>query len=306
MPTKEAPTMAISGSTKLAGVIGHPLSHSLSPAMHNAVYAELGLDWVYLPLHVRDEIGLRRLVAAIESLPFVGFNVTMPYKQAVLELCDEVAMAAEIAGAVNTVHVVEGRLVGYNTDGRGLVEALESEAGFAPKDKEVVIVGAGGAAAAAFVGLTLAHVARITVVNRNPQRAEELLDRMSAHLGSGAGWVLPAAAEEAVRSADLIVNATPAGMRPDDSSPVPVAWIGPGQTVFDMVYGTATPTALVRGAREVGAQVCDGLGMLVAQGATAVDIWNDSKQTRTPREVMRAAAEHELAARRAVGGQTEE
>ena len=104
---------AINGRTRLAGVIGWPLDHTLSPAMHNAVYEELHLDWVYVPLAVADEVGLRRLLAAVRELPFVGLNVTMPYKTAVLELCDEVATAASMAGAVNTIQVApDGRLIG--------------------------------------------------------------------------------------------------------------------------------------------------------------------------------------------------
>lgn len=285
----------ISGTTRLAGVIGHPLAHSLSPAMHNAVYEELGLDWVYVPLHAKDEIGLRRVVAAIQSLPFVGFNVTMPFKQAVVELCDEVAMAASMAGAVNTVHCVDGRLVGYNTDGRGLLEALKDEAGFEPAGKDVVICGAGGAAGAALVGLMLAQAASITIVNRNIDGAEELLDRVRPHMNAvRVGAVSAMAAEETVRAADLVVNATPVGMRPEDDSPIPVQWVGPGQVVYDMIYGR--PTALVRGARGQGALALDGLGMLVAQGATAVDIWNESKQIRASRATMRAAAEAQLSA----------
>lgn len=286
----------ICGTTRLAGVIGHPLAHSLSPAMHNAVYEELGLDWAYVPLHVADEIGLRRVVAAIQSLPFVGFNVTMPFKQAVLELCDEVAMAASMAGAVNTVHCVDGRLVGYNTDGRGLLEALKDDAGFEPAGKDVVICGAGGAAGAALVGLMLAQAASITIVNRNIDGAEELLDRVRPHMNAVRVEAVSAmAAEETVRAADLVINATPVGMRPEDDSPIPVQWVGPGQVVYDMIYGRST--ALVRGARSQGALALDGLGMLVAQGATAVDIWNESKQVRASRATMRAAAEAQLSAR---------
>ena len=165
----------IDGSTRLAGVIGTPLAHSLSPAMHNAAYEQLGLDWVYVPLEVRDEVGLRRLVAAIRSLDFVGFNVTMPFKRDVLDLCDEVATAAQMAGAVNTVHCLDGRLVGYNTDGRGLLESLELEAGFAPADTEVVVLGTGGAAGAAVVALILARAARVTIASRDVARAETLI-----------------------------------------------------------------------------------------------------------------------------------
>lgn len=290
----------ISGRTRLAGLIGHPLAHSLSPAMHNAVYQALGLDWVYLPFDISDDVGLRRLVAAIRSMDFVGFNVTMPFKQSVVELCDEVAMAASMAGAVNAIHCTDGRLVGYNTDGRGLLEALQLEAQFVPADKDVVIYGAGGAAGATIVALILAKAASVTVINRDMDRGEELIDRMSPHLGAVRGSALsPMAAEEAVRAADLIVNATPVGMKAEDGSPIPVEWLGPGQVVYDMVYGTLEPTTLVAGARAKGAVALDGLGMLVCQGATAVDIWNDSKQTRTPRDVMRAAAEKALAQRRA-------
>ncbi len=107
--------MMIDGRTRPAGVVGWPIGHTLSPAMHNAAYEELGLNWVYLPLAVPDQGALLRFADAARALPFVGFNVTMPYKQAILELCDEVAMLAQMAGAVNTVHCSEGRLIGYNT-----------------------------------------------------------------------------------------------------------------------------------------------------------------------------------------------
>jgi shikimate dehydrogenase len=294
---------SISGTTRLAGVIGNPLTHTLSPAMHNAVYEHLGLDWVYIPLEVRDEIGLRRLAAVSCSLPLVGFNVTMPYKRAALELCDEVAMAAQMAGAVNTIHCKDGKLVGYNTDGRGLLEALEMEAGFTPAGTHAVIVGAGGAAGAAAVALILGKAARVTVVNRSIDSAEELVGRLSSHAGA---TVLEASGSEqesrvAFESANLIVNATSVGMHPDDASPVPGGIVGPGQVVYDMVYGTHEPTALLEQSRRAGAVALDGLGMLVCQGATSVDIWHTSAQTRTPRDVMRAAAEEALRRRRETG-----
>ena len=290
---------AIKGTTRLAGVIGWPLDHTLSPAMHNAVYDDLGLDWVYVPLAVSDEVGLRRVVAAVRSLPCVGFNVTMPYKAAILELCDEVATAASMAGAVNTVQVTaDGRLIGYNTDGRGLLESLATDASFDPAGKRTVLIGAGGAAAGAFVALILAKAGAITVVNRNLEHAEELLDRMEPRAGEiELEALLLENAEEAVKVADLVINATPVGMSPGQGSPVPTEWFGEGQAVLDMVYGTVAPTQLVVGARQAGAIALDGLGMLVAQGATAVDIWNADAQVRTPRDIMRRAAERELAMR---------
>lgn len=293
----------IDGSTRLAGVIGRPLRHTLSPAMHNAVYQACHLNWIYVPFELDGEVGLRRFMALAPSLPLVGFNVTMPFKQAVLELCDEVAMAASMAGAVNTVHVVDGRLVGYNTDGRGLLESLQEEAGFVPAGKNIVLIGAGGAAGAAFVAFLLARAASVTIVNRDIDRAEALVDRMSAHLGAmQARAVGMQMAEEYVRAADLVVNATAVGMQPQDPSPVPLEWLNSSQLVYDMVYGTNAETSLVTGARQAGITALDGLGMLICQGATAVDIWNDSKQTRTPRQIMRQAAEQALASRRVTAG----
>jgi shikimate dehydrogenase len=285
----------INGSTMLAGVIGWPLDHSLSPVMHNAVYEELGLNWVYVPLAVADEVGLRRLVAAIRSLPFAGFNVTMPYKAALLDLCDEVATAARMAGAVNTVHCTDGRLIGYNTDGRGMLESLERYAGFDPAGKRVVILGAGGAAGGAFVSLVLGRAASITLVNRDVARAEELVERMGSRSADVEVEALGfSQAEQAVHSADLVINATSLGMRPGDPCPIPAEWLTPSQVVLDMVYGTSEPTALVTCSEALGAKTLDGLGMLVCQGATAIDIWNAGSQVHTPRTVMLEAARSEI------------
>jgi shikimate dehydrogenase len=290
-------SLSIDGTTKLAGIIGSPLDHTLSPAMHNAVYEQLGLNWVYVPLPVTDSRDLPAVVAALRVLPFVGFNVTMPYKQDVLELCDEVAETARMAGAVNTVHVRDGRLIGYNTDGRGLLEALAEEAGVDPEGLRVTILGAGGAASGAFVAFVVARAARILVVNRTVERAEELIGRASGHLRGTVAEAVPwERAEEAVHAADLVVNCTSLGMDPNDQSPVPSEWLEERQVVYDMVYCEGE-TPLMRASREAGALAFDGLGMLVRQGATAVDIWNESAQVRTPRDVMRAAAEAELAAR---------
>lgn len=284
----------INGKTMLAGVVGHPLTHTLSPAMHNAAYDATGLDWAYVPLHVSDEMGLYRLTAAIRSMRFVGFNVTMPYKQAMIELCDEVSTAASMAGAVNTVHIHDGRLIGYNTDGRGLLESLETDAGFRPEGANVVVLGAGGAAGAAVVGLMLAKIGRLTVVNRDKDKADALVERVSPHACMvDVHTSTPAYAEEDIRSADLIINATALGMMPADPSPVDASWLGPGQIVYDMVY--SRETALVTEARQRGAKAMGGLGMLVAQGAIALEIWADNRRIHAPRDVMRAAAESALA-----------
>ncbi len=295
--------MIIDGRTRPAGVVGWPIEHTLSPAMHNAAYEELGLNWVYLPFAVPDQGALVRFADAARAVSFVGFNVTMPYKRAILELCDEVAMLAQMAGAVNTVHCSEGRLIGYNTDSRGLLESLSDEAGFSLEGRRIVLLGAGGAAGAAVAAFVLGKAAHLTIVNRDVEHAEGLKERVSRYLrGMEVDTTSPGdGAEEAIHSADLVVNATPLGMKPDDESPVPVEWLRAGLTVYDMVY-SARPTALLRGAEAAGADALGGLGMLVAQGALAIDIWSENAQSRAPRATMRAAAEAAMRRSAAEGG----
>jgi len=285
--------VTINGRTRPTAVIGWPIAQSLSPVMHNAAYEALGLNWACLPMGVPDQRALLAFTEAARRLPFVGFNVTMPYKQAMLELCDETASLAQLAGAVNTVHCVDGRLIGYNTDGRGLLESLESDAGFDPAGRSVVILGAGGAAGAALTALILGRSSSITVVNRTVERAETLLDRVRNNLRNTVAAALPLdlSAATSIREADLIINATPAGMSASDPSPFPAEWLHEGQVVLDMVYQRAE-TALLRDASLAGARPVNGLGMLVAQGALAIDIWmgDGGGDARAPRDVMRAAA----------------
>ncbi|MHB8050566.1 MAG: shikimate dehydrogenase [Coriobacteriia bacterium] len=285
--------MIINGRTRPTAVIGWPVAQSLSPVMHNAAYEALGLNWACLPLGVPDQHALLAFTEAARRLPFVGFNVTMPYKQAMLELCDETATLAQLAGAVNTVHCVDGRLIGYNTDGRGLLESLENDASVNPAGRSVVILGAGGAAGAALTAFILGRASSITIVNRTAERAEELLARVHNNLRNTAASAMPLdlSAAPAIRDADLIVNATPTGMSASDPSPIPMEWLHEGQVVLDMVY-QRPETALLRAATLAGARPVSGLGMLVAQGALAIDIWmgEGSGEGRAPRDVMRAAA----------------
>jgi shikimate dehydrogenase len=287
----------IDGATKLAGLIGWPLDHTLSPAMHNAAYEALGLDWVYVPLAIRDGADLTKVVAAIRALPFVGFNVTMPYKRLMLNVCDEVASQAQLAGAVNTVQVRDGRLIGYNTDGRGFLECLEREADLVPEGRRAVILGAGGAAGAALVALVLARAAHVVVAARRIEQAEFLVERVSGHARGTEILAVETNQDlrDLVETADLVVNATPLGMSEGDESPVDPSWLQPGQVVSDMIY-SPTETRLMRDALARGARPVGGLGMLVAQGAMSIEIWGDAEGTQAPRDVMRAAAEAEMAA----------
>lgn len=286
---------SIDGRTRLAGLIGWPVEHTLSPAIHNAAYDHLGLNWVYVPLPVREGQDLVRVLAALRALPFVGFNVTMPYKRVMLSLCDEVAAAAQLAGSVNTVHRADGKLIGYNTDGRGLTESLKLEAGFEAQGRKAVIIGTGGAAGAAFVGLLLEHIGHVTIAGRDAEQAEYMIDNLGDRMRETTAEAveLGDGIRDAVEAADLIINATPLGMQPDDPLPVEEEWLHPGQIVADMVYRPVV-TPLMHAAQARGARAVGGLGMLIAQAAIAIEIWNSGAQAVAPREVMRSAAEAAL------------
>lgn len=285
--------MRIDGTTRITGVVGWPVAKSLTPAMHNAAYEALGLNWACLPFPLADQAALMAFAEAARRIPLAGFNVTMPHKQAVMALCDEVAVLARVSGAVNTVHCVDGGLLGYNTDGRGMLEWLAAEGEFDPAGRSVAVIGAGGSAAAAVAAFVVAGARSVAIVNRSRARADALVKMLVSHACDTAlvAHELDADAGDIVSAAELVLNTTPLGMNPDDPSPIPPHWLHSGHLVADIVYQSGT-TALMRDATTAGAPAIGGLGMLVAQGALAIDIWAaDEGVDRAPRDVMRAAAE---------------
>lgn len=273
-------SLNINGQTKLVGLIGYPVEHSLSPAMHNSAFAALSLNWRYVPLPVLPE-RLGEAVAGLRAMSFVGANVTVPHKEAVMSYLDEVTPEAQAIGAVNTIVVREGRSIGHNTDWRGFLTAL-SEDGFDPQGKRAVVLGAGGAARAVVYALAQAG-AQVTVLNRTPARAEDLVQDFSPLFPSSSLLptpLTPQALEERTAEAHLFVNTTPVGMWPEvDKSIWPEDLAFPGHlTVFDLVYNPRQ-TKLLRQARAAGAKAVGGLGMLVHQGAVAFELWTGEKAT---------------------------
>jgi shikimate dehydrogenase len=276
--------------TALAGVIGHPVEHSLSPALHNAALVDLGLDWAYVAFPVPAGHG-EAAVAAMVELGIRGLSVTMPYKAAAARACHRLSPVAERLGAVNTVTNLSGYLVGDSTDGPGFIDAL-ADKGWAPTGKRCLVLGAGGAARAVVLALAEAGASRVGVVARRPEQAEN-----AALLAGGAGAV---GSVESAEEAELVVNATPVGMtgfqgqRPGDLPfGLDPKMLGPGQLVVDLIYAPAT-TDLLAEARGRGAETCNGLGMLIHQAARQVRIWTG----RGPSvEVMSAAALRELGKR---------
>jgi shikimate dehydrogenase len=257
--------------------------------MHAAAFRARGLRWAYLALRVRSQ-DLQEAVAGLRALGFAGANVTIPHKVAVCELADHLDPSARRCGAANTlVFDPSGRVVAFNTDVAGFARALE-EHGVAAGGLDAVVLGAGGAARAACAALGQAGARRVAVVARRPPAAEALCARMQPEFRRTAFHALPFDAgplQTALREAELVVNATPVGMHPQEGeSPVPdPEWLRAGQVVFDMVYNPPR-TRLVRMAEEAGARVVGGLSMLVHQGAAAFELWTG---VEAPVEAMKQA-----------------
>jgi shikimate dehydrogenase len=262
----------ISGKTRLLALIGHPVTHSLSPAMHNAAFAEDGLDFVYVCLDV-DPGSLPAAVKGLEALNLRGFNVTMPHKRAMIPLVDDLDESARISGAVNTVAIEVSGTRGYNTDGGGMVMACE-EAGIDLMDRSVLLLGSGGTASAIAVAFYEAGIGELHIASRNIENAAHLRDKLSRDGGMRNLSVHPlAASEQALPDADVILNATPLGMREDDPMPVPPEYVRKGRTFCDVVYRPGEVTPLVRLARERGVPVVAGDRMLLYQGVLAQKLW---------------------------------
>lgn len=271
--------MRIDGETRVVGVFGDPIKHSASPAMHNAAFEKLRLNWRYLPFHVLPD-KLEAALHGVRDMGLVGVNLTVPHKIFALALVDEVDPVARQLGAVNTVHVVDGRLVGHNTDGYGLVKALREAFGLRLKGKRVTIIGAGGAGRAATVQCAMEGVAELCLFNRTTSKAEELARELHNDFGSVQVTVgLPAS------RCDLLINATSVGLRAGDPSPIARTVLAKHTFVLDMIY-RPVDTKLLRDAKRAGCRVTDGLGMLLHQGARAFEIWTGRK---APVEVMRSA-----------------
>jgi shikimate dehydrogenase len=285
--------VSIDGQTQLVGVIGWPVAHSLSPAMHNAAFTYAGLNWRYVPLPVRSG----DLAMAIKGLPALGFrgvNITVPHKVDVIPLLDSLTEAVSIVGAVNTVRIDRntGHLEGLNTDMTGFLADIAANNIRVNKASRVLILGAGGASRAAAAGLVRSG-AHVIICNRTLSKAQAIVKFMQS------SWAHPNI--EATSMDDLphvtggvtlIVNTTPVGMWPDvDSTPWPESVpLPPNATLYETVY-RPLKTRLMRDAEKAGLRTVGGIGMLVYQGAAAFEVWTGRK---APVDVMKMICEQEL------------
>jgi shikimate dehydrogenase len=283
--------LPLSGKTNIVGLIGWPTGHSVSPRMHNAAFAALGLDWCYVPLPVATEPGTRiaEAVSGLRALGLRGANVTIPHKQAVIPYLNYLTPAAQAIGAVNTIVVqADGSLLGDNTDAPGFVADLR-EHEVDPQNKHVLVVGAGGSARAVVYGLASAGAASITIANRTEERACELVTTLQGQVPACPlrACAFPDGIAAVAAQSDVIINCTSLGMTPNlEGLPwLPDLPFRPSQAVYDLVYNPRK-TRLLAQAEQDGAQAIGGIGMLVWQGAIAFERWTGIVP---PVDVMRQA-----------------
>ena len=264
----------LTGHTRIVGVIGDPVKHSRSPQMHNAAFAKAGLDYVYVPFHVRSD-DLADAIAGFKAINVVGINVTLPHKQTVLRFLTSISREAELIGAVNTLSFNDGEIHGDNTDAPGVLRALEGNENMSvPVGEDVVVLGAGGAARAVVVALALAGVASITIANRTREKAIALAEEMGQKTDvtmHGLG-LRDTRLREAVHQSSLLVNTATTSMDANHPLLISVDWLQPNTIVYDIVY-TPPVTPLMQAAAERGCPILGGIGMLVHQGAIAFEKW---------------------------------
>lgn len=271
-------------SSHFVGILGWPLETTLSPVMHNAAFRTLGLDWTYYAWPVEPD-DLPAAVGGLRALSSMGANVTMPHKEAVVDLLDGLSGDARMIGAVNTIQRVGRELIGHNTDVDGFREFLEGDAGFHAAGKRALVLGAGGAARAVVRALDELGIAEITVAARKEEQAALLVPLASGGRAVSTQWAQGVARADEF---ELVVNATPLGMRESDR--LDDIRLRREQVVVDLVYH-APLTPLLEAARNVGAQSWPGLGMLVRQAAASFQIWTGQDP---PLETMSAVAVREL------------
>jgi len=277
--------MSISGTTRLYGVLGDPVSHTLSPLIQNRAFQENNIDAVYVPFHVLPK-QLSDAVGGIRALNIAGVNVTIPHKEAILPFLDEIDSSAQLIGAVNTVISLNGKLVGFNTDASGFLRSVCEELCFQPEGQDVLLLGAGGACRAAAVALAIAGVKSVNIANRNVGKAEKLVSNLLPHFPRVQFFAVDYYNDNYfsfLSTADLIVNATSIGLKGEKLSFFPLEHIKAGALIYDMIY-SSPETPLISAAHSAGFLCADGQGMLAAQGEDAFYLWTG---VRLPSGYMR-------------------
>ncbi len=266
------------------GLIGYPVKHSLSPAMHNAAFKALDINAEYRLFPLKED-ELKGFFAGLKKNNISGLNVTIPYKEKVSIFLNKISPEAGLIGAVNTIKAGHDKLEGFNTDGAGFLQHLTRDLKFVPAGKNIALIGAGGAGRAACVYLSKEKPESISVYDTDKTKSETLVNHLKEHFNN-IGFRQAASLEELnIKNCDLLINATPVGMKETDPCLVDKRFIHTGLLVYDLIYNPKE-TKLLGIAKENGAVVSNGLGMLLYQGVAAFELWTDKK---APVEVMRKA-----------------
>ena len=288
--------MKIDGKTKIVGLFGYPVRHTLSPVFQNAAFQSKKLNYAYLPF----EVAPKELILALKSLPalgIAGINVTIPHKESVVPYLSGTSNEAMIVGAVNTISVVNGKLLGYNTDGYGFVAALKENLKTTLKGKKVMLLGGGGGARSVAAKSILEGAKKVYIGDIVKEKVAKLISDLKK--------VFPSAEinsynmkeneiKEVLGEVDILINATPVGMKKEDPLLVNPEWLGKGLLVFDLIYNPFE-TKLLKTAKKMGCRCCNGLDMLIHQGARSFEIWTGKK---APVKVMKNALQEVLKSKR--------
>lgn len=273
----------------LYGVLGYPAGHSLSPAMQQAAFDHFGIRAAYHIFEVRPD-ELNAFLKDASNRGISGFNVTIPYKEQIIPLLDYVSPDARLVGAVNTVKVRSGRLEGFSTDGQGFMADLAAR-GVDPVKKKICVIGAGGASRSVCFALARSAPRELAVFNRDIRKAAHLVDHLREHFPSIAFRHADSVDALDIPGAEILVNATSVGMKPDDPELVEERFLHEGLFVYDLVYAPAQ-TGLLKAAAGKGCRAANGLGMLLFQGMFSFEIWTGHKP---PKEIMEAALNRAIA-----------
>lgn len=261
----------IDGNTLLFGIVGDPVGHSLSPLMHNANIESLNLNYAYVPFHVKKE-NINNLISGAKALNIKGLNVTIPHKIEVIKYLDEIDPLAEKIGAVNTIKFSDGIAKGYNTDAIGAMSALKEKVNI--KNKDVLVLGAGGASRAISYALCEEDVNSITILNRHVNRGKVLAEDISNKTDYEIDYDLQSNSDKYLKDTDIIINTTPNGMYPhiNDEPLIYAQQMDNEMCVFDIVY-TPLETGILKEAKKIGATCVSGIKMFLYQGVESFKIW---------------------------------
>jgi shikimate dehydrogenase len=279
----------IRGTTNIISLIGWPVEHSISPQIHNAAYEALNLDFCYVPFAVRPG-KLKEAVIGLRFLNLKGANITIPFKEEIIKYLDETDNDAAIIGAVNTVKNKNRKLIGYNTDILGFIQSLKEDLKFHAAGKNVFVLGAGGGSSAVCFGLIKEKINSLTIFDLDKKKENALVKRIKKHSSIKIEYGLLNNEEifSAVNNAQLIVNATPAGMFPNTNiSPLPEGYVTAKHSVYDLVYNPPE-TKLLKISKASGTKTQNGLGMLIRQAAASFEIICGRK---APIKIMKEAAQ---------------